>query len=277
VCEIFLDVNNPTRDKLVHKNVMAKVLGDTNHGTSSQGDSCSFPFFGNVGAPLMATLNIHGLNVGLIFWLWVTLNVLNALDVSQIRTLFHGHPLDVNPLPLSTNYTYPPSPCYGEVPTTSKQKSKMNRKRNSKNKKSPTSASHIGDVPPTSTSHVGVRSPASANHARGMQPTTASQVGSTKPSPSSHVGFMSTKFAIHVDNKKPDATSHVGAKQPDYVNHVGSAILVTTIHDRIKSPASSSHVGGKKLASVIHARSKKPTSASHVGVMSTTSTSHVED
>jgi hypothetical protein len=43
---------------------MAKVLEDTNQGTPSQGDSYAFPFFGNVGAPLMATLNILGLNVG---------------------------------------------------------------------------------------------------------------------------------------------------------------------------------------------------------------------
>jgi hypothetical protein len=75
VCETFMDMNNPTRDEPMHKKVMAKFLEDTNQGTPSQGDSCAFPFFGNIGAPLMATLNIPGLNVGLPVWLWTTLNV----------------------------------------------------------------------------------------------------------------------------------------------------------------------------------------------------------
>jgi hypothetical protein len=65
VCERFLDMNNPTRDEPVHKNVMAKVIEDTNKGTPTLGDSCAFPFFGNVGAIFMATLNIPELNVGL--------------------------------------------------------------------------------------------------------------------------------------------------------------------------------------------------------------------
>jgi hypothetical protein len=65
VCETFLDMNNPARDEPMHKNNMAKVLEDTNQATPSQGGSCDFPFFGNVGSPLMATLNIHGLNVNI--------------------------------------------------------------------------------------------------------------------------------------------------------------------------------------------------------------------
>jgi hypothetical protein len=76
----FLDMNNIARDELVYKKFMAKFLEDTNQGTPAQGDSYAFPFFGNVGAPLMATLNIIGLNVGLPIWLWTTLNVLNSLD-----------------------------------------------------------------------------------------------------------------------------------------------------------------------------------------------------
>jgi hypothetical protein len=106
VCETFSDMNNPTRDEPMHKNVMAKVLEDTNQGTPSQGDSCAFPFFGNVGAPLMATLNIPGLNVGLSVWLWTTLNVLNSLDASQISTLCHGHQMDVDPLPSMLDEVY---------------------------------------------------------------------------------------------------------------------------------------------------------------------------
>jgi hypothetical protein len=172
VCETFSDMNNPTRDEPVHKNIMDKVLEDTNQGTPSQGDSCAFPFFGNVGAPLMATLNIPGLNVGLPVWLWTTLNVLNSLDASQISTLCHGHQIDVDPLPSSlVKSTPPPSPSSGESLATSNQKSKRNRKRKSKKKKSPTSASHVGDKSPTSASHVGGTSPVTASHTGNSSPT----------------------------------------------------------------------------------------------------------
>jgi hypothetical protein len=84
---VGLDMKNPTRDEHVHKNDMAKFLEDTNQGTLAQGDSCAFPFFGNIGAPLMTTLNISGFNVGLLVWFWTTPNVLNSLDASQINTL----------------------------------------------------------------------------------------------------------------------------------------------------------------------------------------------
>jgi hypothetical protein len=90
-CESFLDLNIPTRAEHMNKNGMAKFLEDTNQGIPSQGDFFAFPFFGNVGAPLMATLNILRLNVGLSIWLWTTLNASNALDASQISTLCHGH------------------------------------------------------------------------------------------------------------------------------------------------------------------------------------------
>jgi hypothetical protein len=66
---------------------MAKVPDNTNQGTPLQGDSCAFPFFGNVGVPLMATLNIPRQNVGLPVWFGTIPNVLNALDASQLSTL----------------------------------------------------------------------------------------------------------------------------------------------------------------------------------------------
>jgi hypothetical protein len=64
-----MDMNNPARDEPMHKKVLAKFLEDTNQGTPSQGDSYAFLFFGNVGTSLMATLNISGMNVGLLLWL----------------------------------------------------------------------------------------------------------------------------------------------------------------------------------------------------------------
>ena len=116
VCETFTDVKDPARGEPVHKIFMAKVPSDTNHGTPLQGDSCAFPFFGNVGFPLMATLYIPGLNVGLLVWFGTIPNVPNALDASQLRNLFHGHPVDVSS---STNSSSPPSPASGESTVTS--------------------------------------------------------------------------------------------------------------------------------------------------------------
>jgi hypothetical protein len=142
VCETFTNVNDPARGEAVHNIFMGKFTNDTNQGTPSQGDSCAFPFFGNVGVPFMATLYILGLNVGLTVWLGTIPNVLNSLDASQSNTFCHGHNVDV---PLLAMSSPPPSPTSGESIVTSIWKSKRSRKRKSRKKKSPTSASHVGD------------------------------------------------------------------------------------------------------------------------------------
>jgi hypothetical protein len=100
----------------VHNFFMEKVTDDTNQGTPSQGDSCDFPFFKNVGVPLMATLYILVLNVGLPVWLGTIPNVPNALDASQLSTLCHGNPVDVPSLAKSSP---PPSSASGESTMTS--------------------------------------------------------------------------------------------------------------------------------------------------------------
>ena len=69
---------------------------ETNQGTLPKGDPRSFPFFGNVGTPLMVTLNIPGLNFGLPVWLWSTLNIPDVLEASQKNDLFQGHKMGVN-------------------------------------------------------------------------------------------------------------------------------------------------------------------------------------
>jgi hypothetical protein len=56
VCETFTELNHPTRGESMHNIFMDKGLDDTNQRTPSKGDSCAFPFFENVGVPLMATL-----------------------------------------------------------------------------------------------------------------------------------------------------------------------------------------------------------------------------
>jgi hypothetical protein len=75
-----MDLNNTAREEPVHNIFMEKFTEDTNQETPSQGGSFDFPFFGNVGVPLMATLYIHALKVELLVWLGT--NVLNYLDAS---------------------------------------------------------------------------------------------------------------------------------------------------------------------------------------------------
>jgi hypothetical protein len=81
-CETFTKLKDPTRGEPVHNIFMSKITDDTNQGTPLQGYYCDFPFFGNVGFPLMATLYIPRLNVGLPVWLGTIPNVLNSLDTS---------------------------------------------------------------------------------------------------------------------------------------------------------------------------------------------------
>jgi hypothetical protein len=105
----------------MHKIFMAKVTNDTDQGTPLQGDPCSFPFFGNMGVPLMSTLYIPRLNVGLLVWLGMPPNVPNDFDASQLSTLIHGHPVDVSS---SAKSSPPPYPTSGESTITSNHKSK---------------------------------------------------------------------------------------------------------------------------------------------------------
>ena len=82
MCETFTYLNDPAREELEHNILMEKFTNDTNQVTPSQGDCCDFAFFGNVGVPLMATLYITRLNVGLPVSLSTIPNVPNDLDAS---------------------------------------------------------------------------------------------------------------------------------------------------------------------------------------------------
>jgi hypothetical protein len=207
VCETFTDLNDPAKGEPVHMIFMAKVPYDTNQGTPLQGDSCAFPFFGNMGVPLMATLYIPGLNVGLPVWLGTIPNVRNDLDTSQLRTLCHGHPIDVSS---SAKSSPPPSLASGESTVTNNHKSKRNRKRKNRKKKSPTSASHVGDRSTTSASYAGGTHPPSASHAGGKSPITASHTGNRSVASASHVIDPSLTSASHVGDVQPTNASHAG-------------------------------------------------------------------
>jgi hypothetical protein len=195
VHETLTNLDNPAREEPMHKTIMDKFLGDTSQGIPSQGEFCAFPFFGNVGAPLMATLNILGLTIGLSVWLWTTMNVLNVLDVSYINTLFHGHQVVVDPLScLSMKYN-PSFSSSRESISNSKKKYKKNRKRKKKKRqreKPPTGASHVGgkklvitihssDKQPTIVNHAGGQRPANASHSRGIDATDKSRQIGCKP------------------------------------------------------------------------------------------------
>jgi hypothetical protein len=159
-----MNLNDPARGEPVHNIFMDKFTDDTNQGTPSQGDSCAFPFFENIGVPLMATFYIPRLNVELPVWLGTIANVMNSLDTSQLITLCHGNHVDV---PSSTKSSPPLSSFSGEISATGNQKSKQNRKRKNRKKKSSTSASHVGDRLSTSASHVEDLHPTSESHAGG--------------------------------------------------------------------------------------------------------------
>jgi hypothetical protein len=218
VCETFTDLNDPKKGELVHKIVMSRIPGDTNQGSPSQGDSCSFPFFGNVGVPLMATLYIPGLNVGLPVWLGTIPNVLNDINASQLTTLSHGHPIDVSS---STKSSPHPSPSSSESTVTSNRKSKGNRKRRNRNNKSPTSTSHVGDRSTTSASHIEDQYPTSGSYARGTHSASAIHALGKSPVTASHTGNRSVASASHVIDPSLTSTSHVGDVKPTTASHAG--------------------------------------------------------
>lgn len=172
---------------------MANIPVETNQGTLPNGDPCAFPFFGNVGTPLMATLNIPGLNVGLPVWLWSTPNIPNALEASQLNALFQGHYMGANCSSSIKGKSGIPS-----SPPSCNKKSKKRRKRKSKKKNNSSNSSS------TSTSHVGDESSAAASHAGGMSLVTASHTSKESPTSASHVQDSPQTTASHVGGMEVD-------------------------------------------------------------------------
>ena len=99
---------------------MEEIPKGTNQGTPVHGDPYAFPCFGNVGPPMMATLNLLGFTVGLLVWLFTNPVVLNALDASQLGTLFQENQTNLDPFHSSPiKYSHPPSSSLVESTTTS--------------------------------------------------------------------------------------------------------------------------------------------------------------
>ena len=78
---------------------------------------CTIPLTGNVGVPLMATLNLPRFTLGLPMWLFSTPTILNAPDASQVSSLYQGHQNTTSPSPVVDSPT--PSTSCGESTDTS--------------------------------------------------------------------------------------------------------------------------------------------------------------
>ena len=81
------------------------------------GTPCTIPLTGNVGVPLMATLNLPRFTLGLPVWLFSTPTVMNAPDASQVSSLYQGHQNNASPSLVAASP--PPFTLCGESSNTS--------------------------------------------------------------------------------------------------------------------------------------------------------------
>ena len=89
---------------------MANTPLNTNQEIPMLGTPCVIPLTGNVGVPLMATLNLPRFTLGLPMWFFSTPIVLNALDASQVSSLYQGHQNIASPSPIVDSPT-PSTSC----------------------------------------------------------------------------------------------------------------------------------------------------------------------
>lgn len=172
---------------------MVIVYDNTKQGTPVQGGLSGFPWFGNVGAPLMATLNLLRFTLILPVWFFSTLNVLNALDASKTSTLYQDHQNNSNHLSSSpVNSVSPHFVSSGEGLNPSSQSSRkiIRKKNNKQGGKQPAFASHTGGKFTFSASHTGNFSPTTASHVRDMSLVVEINVGDMSLDTASHVGSI---------------------------------------------------------------------------------------
>ena len=81
------------------------------------GTPCNIRLTGNVGVPLMTTLNLPGFTLGLLVWLFSTPTILNDLDASQVSSLYQGNQNTTSPSPVAISP--PPFTSCGESIDTS--------------------------------------------------------------------------------------------------------------------------------------------------------------
>ena len=154
---------------------MAEIPKGTNQGTLVHGDPYAFPCFGNIGSPMMATLNLPGFTVGLPVWLFMTPVVLNAPNASKERTLCQAHQTNLVPSHSSPiKYSPPPSSSVGESTSISSQGPRKKKRKNQKRNKKK------GGKPLASSSQDRGKQPiALSNEVGGKQSTIISQASGT--------------------------------------------------------------------------------------------------
>ena len=76
---------------------MANTPLNTNQEIPMLGTPCTIPLTGNVGVPLMATLNLPGFTLGLLVWFFSTPTILNAPGCSQVISLYQGNQKTASP------------------------------------------------------------------------------------------------------------------------------------------------------------------------------------
>jgi hypothetical protein len=142
---------------------MASVPEMTNEGTHVPGEPFSFPSYGNIGPPHIATLSLPGLTIGLPVWLFSTQVIPNAVSASVVSTSPQEHQPHVGPSPSSPVRSSSPSSLASSlsVPSSSssessepsnsvnkkKKKQKNKKKKNKKGSKLPTTVKHVGKQP----------------------------------------------------------------------------------------------------------------------------------
>ena len=142
---------------------MAEIPESSNQEIHVQVDPCTFPCFGNVGPPMMATLSLPGLTIGLPVWLFSIPNVPNAPNTSPIRSTCPRHHTDTHPLHSThAKYFSPSSSSSGESSVTSNQESNKKKKKTNRKKKP-----NQENMPPASDHHAGGHSLAPDHHADG--------------------------------------------------------------------------------------------------------------
>ena len=129
---------------------MANMPLNTNQDIPMLRTPCTISFTGNVGVPLMATLNLPGFTLGLPVWLFSTPTVLNAFDASQVSSLYKGHQKTTSPSPV-VDSPPPYTSCSESTDTSNQQSKRSKRRRNRKkeHKQGGTRSTSVGHVEPS--------------------------------------------------------------------------------------------------------------------------------
>ena len=115
---------------------MAEIPESSNQEVPFHVDPCSFPSFGNVGPPMMATLSLPGLTIGLSVWFFSIPSVPNVPTASPVSSPCQRNHNNTDHLPFGPVKSFPPSSSSsGESMVTSNQKSKKKKKKKKKSKK----------------------------------------------------------------------------------------------------------------------------------------------